>query len=67
MTTDLIVEEIRKFRDEYAKRFNYDVRAMLEDLKKEQQASGRKVVSFATGTPRSQPPKSKPPLPRHAR
>jgi hypothetical protein len=48
MTSDLIVEEIRRLRDEYAKRFNYDIKAMFEDLKKEQRASGRKVVSLST-------------------
>jgi hypothetical protein len=48
MASDLIVEEIRRLRDEYAKRFNYDIKAMFEDLKKEQRASGRKVVSLST-------------------
>jgi hypothetical protein len=48
MTADLIVEEIRRLRDAYAKRFNYDIKAMFEDLKKEQRASGRKVVSLST-------------------
>lgn len=46
---DPIVEEIRKFRDSYAKGFNYDPLAMYEDIKKkEEQAEkeGRKFVSF---------------------
>jgi hypothetical protein len=43
---DPIVEEVRKARDEYAKRFNYDLDAICEDLRKKQGAEGRKVVSF---------------------
>ncbi len=30
---DPIIEEIRGFRDEHAKRFNYDLDAICEDLK----------------------------------
>ncbi len=44
---DTIVEEIRKVRDEYARRFNYDVHAMCADLRREQELSGAQVVSFA--------------------
>jgi hypothetical protein len=47
MPDDEIVAEIRKFREEYAKRFNYDLRAMFEDLRKQQRASGSKVVSLS--------------------
>ena len=36
MYTDPIIEEIRKFRDEYAARFNYDVKAMLADIRRRQ-------------------------------
>ena len=31
MYTDPIIDEIRKFRDQYAARFNYDVKAMLAE------------------------------------
>jgi hypothetical protein len=44
---DPIVEEVRKARDEYARQFDYDLKAICQDLKKQQDASGRKVVSFA--------------------
>jgi hypothetical protein len=47
MQEDPIVEEIRKFREERAAKFNYDVRAIAEDARKRQQESGRKVVSLA--------------------
>jgi hypothetical protein len=47
MREDSIVEEVRKFRDERAAKFGYDLRAIAEDARKRQQQSGRKVVSFA--------------------
>lgn len=33
MWTDPIVEETRRIRDEHAKKFNYDLRAIFEDIK----------------------------------
>ena len=44
--TDTIVEEIRKFRDAYAREFNFDLHAMCEDLRRKQERSGAKVVSL---------------------
>ena len=32
MWKDLVVEGIRKYRDEYAKKFNYDLHAICQDL-----------------------------------
>jgi hypothetical protein len=46
MATDSIVAEVRQARDALAKRFNYDLRAMIQDAKQRQAAGGRKVVSF---------------------
>ena len=43
---DPIVEEIRKVREEHAARFNYDLRAIAEDLRKRQAEGGHKVVSL---------------------
>ncbi len=34
--TDPIIEEIHRAREGYAKRFNYDVKAMFEDLRRRQ-------------------------------
>ncbi len=45
MYTDPIIDEIREFRDQYAARFNYDVKAMLNDIRRRQKESGRKTVS----------------------
>ena len=46
MIRDPIVEEVRKAREEYAKRFNYDLDAMIDDLERRQRESGRETVSF---------------------
>ena len=46
MIDDPIVAEVRKARDEYARRFNYDLDAICKDLQERQAQSGRKVVSF---------------------
>lgn len=51
MLDDPIVEEIRKIRDEYAKKFNYDLKAIAADLMKQEKASGRKLVSFPPRKP----------------
>jgi hypothetical protein len=46
MYKDSILEEIHKYREEYAKSFQYDLKAMFEDLRKKQIAHGRKVVKL---------------------
>ena len=46
MWKDEIVEEVRKARDEYAAKFNYDLDAIYEDIKKQEKQSRRKVVSL---------------------
>ncbi|EAZ91400.1 hypothetical protein [Crocosphaera chwakensis] len=46
MYKDPIVEEIHKYREEYAKSFNYDLKAIFEDLRKKQICSGRKFVTL---------------------
>jgi hypothetical protein len=48
--SDPIVEEVRRARDAYAARFNYDLRAIYRDLKEQEKRSGRKVVSYAEVT-----------------
>jgi hypothetical protein len=44
MPQDAIIQEIRKYLDEYAKQFNYDIKAMGDDLRRRQAQSGRKLV-----------------------
>ncbi|PSB02013.1 hypothetical protein C7B64_15315 [Merismopedia glauca CCAP 1448/3] len=46
MYKDEIVEEIHKYREEYAKSFNYDLKAIFDDLRKKQIAHGRKVIKL---------------------
>lgn len=46
MYKDPILEEIHKYREEYAKSFNYDLKAIYQDLQQKQIASGRKFVSL---------------------
>ncbi len=46
MWNDLIVEEIRKYRDAYAKQFNYDLHAICQDIRAKQGQSDRQVVSL---------------------
>lgn len=46
-----IVEEVRKVRNAHAKKFGYDLKAIANDLIKQQQAGKRKVVSL----PRKKP------------
>lgn len=47
---DPIVEEIRKYREAHAARFNYDLDAIYRDIKEREkeweEKTGRKVVSY---------------------
>ncbi len=52
MIDDPIVSEVRRARDEYARRFNYDLDAICKDLQQRQAQSGRKVVSFPPKRPK---------------
>jgi hypothetical protein len=51
MWKDPIVEEVRKTRQQHAKRFNNDLRAIVDDLRKQQEQSGRKYVRFEPRRP----------------
>lgn len=46
MSTDPIIEEVRRVREDYARRFNYDLRAIAEDLRKQEQQHRDRLVSF---------------------
>ena len=46
MWQDPIVEEVRRHRQEYAARFNFNLKAICRDLREKQKMSGRKVVSL---------------------
>jgi len=46
MAKDSIIAEVRQAREELPKRFNYDLRAMIQDARDRQPASGRCVIAF---------------------
>lgn len=51
MWKDEIVEEVRKHREAYAAKFNFDLQAMYQDLKKAEQKSKHKKISFKPKKP----------------
>ena len=44
------MDEIHRFRDEYAAKFDYDLEKIYLDLKRRQEETPGRVVSFARGT-----------------
>lgn len=47
---DPIVEEVRRIRDAYAARFNYDLDAIFEDIKEQEKKSGHQFVAGVAQT-----------------
>ena len=64
MWEDPIVAEIRKIRDEHAAKFNYDVAAIFEDIRRQEKESGRQYVTYPSRRPepaaKTSAPKAKP-------
>ena len=50
---DDVLLEVRKVREAYAKRFGYDLLAIHRDLKEQEQASGRRIVSLPPRRPKA--------------
>lgn len=46
MYSDPIVEEIHQYREEYGRSFNYDIKAIANDLRNKQAASKRQFVKL---------------------
>ncbi|MCX7421499.1 MAG: hypothetical protein NT013_18405 [Planctomycetia bacterium] len=44
---DPVIAELHRIKDDHAKKFNYDVRAMMADLRERQKTSSRTYVSFS--------------------
>jgi hypothetical protein len=44
-TTDPIVDEVRRARDAYAARFNYDLDAMFLDIKERERTTGKEFIA----------------------
>jgi hypothetical protein len=51
MWKDEIVEEIRRQREAYAAKFNYDLEAIYRDLKEKEQEGKRHTVSLSPKQP----------------
>ncbi len=49
---DSVVQEVREVREAYAKRFGYDLLAIHRDLKEQEKAAGRQVVSLPPRRPK---------------
>ena len=45
MWFDEVLEEIYRIREEHAKAFNYDLKAICNDFRSRQAASGRQLIS----------------------
>ena len=52
MSVDDVLLEVRKVREAYAKQFRYDLAAIHRDLKEQEQASGRRIVSLPARRPK---------------
>ncbi len=48
MWEDEILEELHRIREEHAKSFNYDFKAIFADWLQKQAASGKNLVSLQT-------------------
>jgi len=46
MKDDPIVAEVRKTREEHAARFNFDLDAIVQDLRDQERISGRTFVQY---------------------
>lgn len=46
MWEDLIVEVIHKIRQEHARKFNFDLKAIYNELKAQEKKSGRQIISL---------------------
>lgn len=45
---DSVMAEVRRAKEELAKRFNYDIAAMVKDARERQGKSGHRVVDRST-------------------
>jgi uncharacterized coiled-coil DUF342 family protein len=46
MKRDEIVEEVRKYREQHASKFNFDLKEICRDLKEKEKKYGNRVVSL---------------------
>ncbi|MEX2488285.1 MAG: hypothetical protein WD356_02020 [Pseudomonadales bacterium] len=55
MWQDPIVKETRALREQYSRKLENDVDAIFDDVRKRQQASQKKLVSFPPRKPATKP------------
>jgi hypothetical protein len=46
------IEELHRFREEYARKFDFDTDAICRDIQEKQASSGREIVSFPPRKPK---------------
>ena len=46
MMEDTIIEELHQFREKWAAEFNYDIHALVADLRRSQHEENRQVVNL---------------------
>ncbi|MGA1874460.1 MAG: hypothetical protein ACMUIA_02520 [bacterium] len=46
MFHDQIIEEVRKIREDHAAKFKYNIKAIYQDLKRQEKEGGRVIVSL---------------------
>jgi hypothetical protein len=51
MSEDDVVREVRAAREEYCRRFGYDLAAIVRDLREQERVGGREVVSLPPRRP----------------
>lgn len=56
MQPDPIVEEVRAAREAYARRFDFDLRAICRDLRDQERQSDRELVSLPPRRPEPDQP-----------
>ena len=42
---DPLIKEIRRIKEAHAAKYGFNIRAMLDDMRRRQQQSGRKVIT----------------------
>jgi hypothetical protein len=59
MTPDRIVEEVHRVRETLLARFNGDLRALVQDVRRREAESGRRVVQLPPRRPAVRPTNTK--------
>lgn len=55
MLNDEIVADIHRVREDYGAKFDHDIDAIYEDIRRQQAGSGREFISFPRNPPQGAP------------